>query len=173
VEQLAEELVVYDLDTDQAHLLNRMSSAVWRRCDGSTDIDALASDLSAEFGMPVDPVLVWAAVAELDRAGLLEPNANVPAEEGGLSRRQLLKRFGIAAVALPTITSILAPTAAAAASVGTGIGGTCASNGACASGNCVPHGPGHSDDRCDPCTSATCAALSPMKVCNATTGNCN
>ena len=114
VEQPVEdEIVVYRLETDDVHLLNSTTTAVWRHCDGASTVNELAVLASSDLGKPVDADVVLAALDELDRAGL--PVDHVDAS-GGLSRRQLMKRVAIAAVALPIVTSIAAPTAAAAAS---------------------------------------------------------
>ena len=123
VEQPVEdELVVYRLETDDVHLLNSTTTAVWRHCDGGSTVNELAVLVSADLGKPVDADVVMAALAELDQAGLLVDHVVSPTR---ISRRLLMKRVGIAAVALPIVTSIAAPTAAAAASTCTAAGQPC------------------------------------------------
>lgn len=170
IEQVVDdELVVYHLDNEQVHLLNRTTAAVWRHCDGTNSVAALADAVGRDLGTTVDDDIVWAALAELDRAGLLDQPLRPGATS--ISRRQLVKRLALGAVAVPVVTSILAPTAAAAASVGclpddspctsgteccSGIcDGVCTSGGppgcvsnadcpplfVCQAGTCVPAGP--------------------------------
>jgi Coenzyme PQQ synthesis protein D (PqqD) len=135
VEELDEEVLLYDQDTDGAHALDPQAAAIWRACDGRTDVDAIA----ARLDLPVD--IVHAGLARLDQLGLLVPSS-VP---GGTTRRDMVKRGLIVATAAgvggPVIRSIVAPTAAQAASCTPG-GAPCDLNnpGACCSGSCLING---------------------------------
>ena len=43
VQEMPDEVLVYDLDTNKAHCLNNSAALVWRACDGTNsvaDIDA-------------------------------------------------------------------------------------------------------------------------------------
>lgn len=140
VEEVGDEVVVYDLDNDFAHLLNATTAAVWRRCDGRSSFAAIAEGVKAALGEPIGEPVVLDALAQLQKTNLLEGPIDLP--EHGLSRRQILKGIGIAAVTIPVVTTVLAPTPAAAASVGNAIGASClgsqnGGNCGCASGNCV------------------------------------
>ena len=153
-----DEIVVYGLERDDVHLLNSTTAAVWRRCDGQSTID----EITAMVG---DADIVWAALVELDRAGLLVEHVEPPSR---LSRRQLMKRMAIAAVAVPVVTSIVAPTAAAAASNCVPNGGNCGQSSECCSGfctgateTCIPAPPpcGNGGDLCETggdCCSGQC-----------------
>jgi hypothetical protein len=60
---------------------------------------------------------VWLALEQLGRDGLLEERVARPEALAGLSRRELIRRVGLAAaVTLPAVASIVAPTPADAAS---------------------------------------------------------
>jgi hypothetical protein len=59
---------------------------------------------------------VWLALEQLGGDGLLEARVRRPPALAGLSRRELIRRVGLAAVALPAVASIVAPTPADAAS---------------------------------------------------------
>lgn len=160
-----DDIVVYGLSNDDVHLLNATSAAVWRRCDGESTVDEITASVAEELGAPVGTDVVWAALAELDRAGLLVDHIEAPTR---LSRRQLMKRLAIAAVAVPVVTSIVAPTAAAAASSCTPNGSSCSLSSDCCSGFCNPateqcanpqQGCGQSDAVCETgveCCSGTC-----------------
>ncbi|MGH2951623.1 MAG: PqqD family protein [Solirubrobacterales bacterium] len=111
VEELGDELLVYDLDADNVHALTPIAARVWRACDGATDAPALAGalELSSED--------VARAFAELDGSGLLVslPGLDGAGSNGGLSRRDFGLRVGkvaAAAASAPLIVSIAAPVAA-------------------------------------------------------------
>jgi hypothetical protein len=134
VQELGNESLVYDRDTDVAHCLTEVAARVWRGCDGARDLAALAS-----FADVTDDVAA-AAVAELGEKGLLaglpEPSAN----EYGLSRRGALGRiakYGAGAASIPLIVSAVAGTPAAFAYTPGGLNASCnvpGTSGPCASG---------------------------------------
>jgi hypothetical protein len=132
VHPLAHELLVYDLERHKAHCLNKSAAMVWERCDGKTGVAELAQYLGDELKAPVEDEMVWLALDQLERIGLLQEEMPA-AQKLGLSRRALIKRIGVGgAMALPLITSIVAPKAAQAATV-------CGSVN-CAAGNVCPTG---------------------------------
>lgn len=108
------ELLVYDLERHRAHYLNPPAAVVFKHCDGKRGVEELARLLESELGAPADPDCVWLALHRLGRARLLRHSVRRPAAAGQLSRRELVRRVGVAAL-LPVITSILAPTPAQAA----------------------------------------------------------
>ena len=70
VEQVVEdEVIVYNLETYDVHLLNATTTAVWRHCDGGSTVNELVVLAAGDLGKPIDADLVLAALAELDRAG--------------------------------------------------------------------------------------------------------
>ncbi len=141
VKEVDDETLVYDLETDKAHCLNRTAARVWKSCNGHMSIDEIAQQLSADAATPVDENLVWLALDQLEKFKLLDDAPAKPALLSGLTRRQMVSRIGIAAVALPAIISIVSPTASAQAS--TQPPGTCCVNpNDCTSGTCKQEGPG-------------------------------
>jgi hypothetical protein len=136
---VADETLVYDLKGHRAHCLNRTAAAVWRSCDGRTPVAAIGRRLGHDTGEGVDTEVVWLALAQLQKAGLLD-DASLPARAAGVSRRAALGRLVGAALLVPAVVSITAPTAGAA---GSGGGQSCKSNkdcgpdGACLFGRCV------------------------------------
>jgi hypothetical protein len=149
VEELGDELLVYDRRTDVAHSLNAVATAVWRGCDGATDLDALAAAIAPRAGAEDAEALVLRALDELREKGLLEAQR---AAAPGLSRRQALGRIagvGMAAVAAPLIVSAAAPTPADAVTTPcTAQYGTCTATSQCCTGTCQS---GH-------CFAGTCTA---------------
>ena len=115
VQQLADEILVYDQERFKAHCLNHPAALVWKHCDGKKTASEIAQALRHEVGSPVDEELVWLALSQLGKSRLLTEQVMMPEGQAGISRREVMRRVGIAAaVALPVVTSILAPRAAQA-----------------------------------------------------------
>lgn len=173
VEELGEELLVYDLETDEAHSLGSVAARVFRACDGKTTIEGM----TAELGL--DHATVAEAVDGLRTCQLLDDGPGQKTiTRRGLSLRAV--KIGAAAAAAPLIVSIAAPTAAmavtesfcAAISV-TGHGcGECHKFGCCC---CEPPGttsssvtkPCHAD-----CTTHPDCNIGTQPNCNGPTANC-
>ena len=131
VRDVADEVLVYDLERSRAHSLNPAAAAVWRQCDGTRTPAELAAAVRTA-GMPVTEEAVGYALQELGRAHLLASQA--PGRT--ITRRELMRRLGTAAaVALPLVTSIAAPTAVQAQSC-LPVGAVCAESIQCCSNNC-------------------------------------
>jgi hypothetical protein len=135
-QRLGDELLVYDLDRNQVHCLNRVAAYVWQHCDGVRSTGEIARASHRELGVPGDEGIVLLALKQLGRANLLVEPIDRPLQVRMESRRQLLKRIGHVAVGLPLVATILAPTAANAASC-SGLGGSCATLPCCAPFRCV------------------------------------
>lgn len=108
VQEVEDEVLVYDEMTAQAHCLNLDAARVWRACDGQKTEDALASELG------LDAEIVALALNELDSKNLLM--GEVMSDGAGATRREFgLKaaKIGGAVAAGPMIYSIVAPTALA------------------------------------------------------------
>jgi len=115
IEQVGDETLVYDLRNDRAHCLNPSAALVWELADGQTDTEAITEEVREKFGPETDPIIIDYALTRLGRAHLLEAQAG--AARSGLTRRDVVRRLGrAAAISLPLVTSILAPTAARAQS---------------------------------------------------------
>jgi hypothetical protein len=130
VRELPEELLVYDLTRDKALCLNQVAAAIWKRCDGKSTPRELARALQLE-----DRVL-WCALDQLGRDGLLEASVEMPPALGGLTRRQHIRELAKAgAIAIPLVTAVTAPSAAEAATC-KAHGQSCSSSVQCCSGIC-------------------------------------
>jgi hypothetical protein len=106
------ETLVYDEASHHIHHLNEASATVWRQCDGTSSVAAIA--LSA--GM--SDVMVRVAVAKLAGAGLLRDELGSDLRGSAQSRRAFMKKAAIAGT-IPAIVSVTAPLAAQAASATT------------------------------------------------------
>lgn len=138
VQNLEDEVLVYDLERHKAHSLNRTAAIIWRHCDGRTTLEELARLLKTELKTEVDEELVCFALEQLGRDHLLEERAQLPMNGARMSRRALMLRLGMAAALVPLVTTISAPTANAATScVGVPCpGGTCPGICICNAGTC-------------------------------------
>jgi hypothetical protein len=108
IEELGDELLVYDLDRDRAHSLGAPAARVWRACDGDSSVETLSVKLE------LDEETVARAILELRECHLLDTG---PADVAGLTRRDMgirVAKLGAAAAAVPLIVSVAAPTAAQA-----------------------------------------------------------
>lgn len=139
IQELPDEILVYDLNTSKAYCLNETAAFVWRRCDGETGIADFADMLEKESGKAVPEDVVLLAIDQLSDKGLLE--GKLESAFNGQTRRQVIKKIGVAAaVAVPFIASIAAPTSvmAAASCACTPVGPPCPM--ACPSMTCNPVG---------------------------------
>jgi hypothetical protein len=116
IKQVNGETLVYDLTTDKAHCLNQTAALVWQHCDGSRSISEIAALLSPQGDTPVADEFVLLALDQLRKFKLLETNGERAFQFAGMNRRELVRRIGIGALALPIIISIAAPPASAQAS---------------------------------------------------------
>ncbi len=140
--ELGREMLVYDRSSDQAHCLNATAALVWVHCDGLTTVAEMARLLEHEMKTQVPNEVVWFALEQLRKSSLLQEPWATPAQVEPMSRRVMVRRLGIAAaVTVPLVTSIIAPTAAAAATCTLGQpGATCVNNGDCCSNSCNGRG---------------------------------
>jgi Coenzyme PQQ synthesis protein D (PqqD) len=117
VRELHDEIIVYDGRTRKAHCLNPTAAAIWKLCDGKKSVEEIASALRQALAAPVDEGLVWLAVREFNKSGLLQKEISPTVEQTMLSRRDLVRKIAVgAALALPVATSIVVPALAAAVS---------------------------------------------------------
>lgn len=108
VQEMPDEVLVYDLDTNKAHCLNQSAAFVWRSCDGNKSVGDIVREFEANGTGKVTEDFVWLAIDQLNENGLLA-NSVAP-RFAGQSRRQVLKTIGLASmVAVPIIASLVAP----------------------------------------------------------------
>lgn len=116
IKEIDNETLVYDLENDQAHCLNSTAARVWQLCDGLISVSEIAQLLDEPTETKADETVVWLALDQLQKFDLLEEALSAPAHLAGLNRRQWVRNVGMAAIALPVIMSIAAPTPAQTAS---------------------------------------------------------
>jgi hypothetical protein len=136
IEGLGDETLVYDMLNHKAHCLNRTAALVWNRCDGKATVAEMSVALEKEFHTPVGSEVIWLALEQLGKVKLLSDRLPGSVSQQAMSRRAVIKKIGLgAAVALPLVTSILAPTAEASVTCKT-IGQICTQNSDCCSTVC-------------------------------------
>jgi len=139
VRKIQDEVLIYDTDQDQAHCLSPAAAFVWENCDGKLTVCELAEviqhnnpDLNAREAEGI----VWLALDQLEKSKLLELPVPGSGLSVGVTRRQIIKSAGIAAlVALPVVSTIIAPTAAQASTCQAS-GQSCTTSAECCSGLC-------------------------------------
>lgn len=141
IEELPDEVLVYDLDRNKALCLNHTAATVWKHCDGKTTPNRMAHFVEKELDITVGDEVVSLALDRLAKSHLLTGNSRMHLPK--VSRRQLVRGLGVAA-AVPIITMILVPTARAQGSCkqdesGCELNSECCS-GCCVNATCVPPG---------------------------------
>ncbi|MFN0277752.1 MAG: PqqD family protein [Pyrinomonadaceae bacterium] len=108
VQEMPDEVLVYDLDTNKAHCLNESAAFIWSSCDGKNSVMDIVQQFESNGRGKVTEDFVWLAIDQLNENNLLENK--VAPRFPGHSRRQVLKTIGLASmVAIPVIASLVAP----------------------------------------------------------------
>lgn len=114
VQEAQDEVLVYDLDSNKAHCLNESAAFVWRSCDGTNSVSDIVREFESTSRGKVTEDFVWLAIDQLNENGLLASVGERPF--AGRSRRDVLKKIGLASmVALPIVASLVTPQSAMAA----------------------------------------------------------
>ena len=108
VQEVPNEVLVFDMETNEAHCLNETAAMIWKYCDGKTSVAQIADILGENKGSGVNNDLVWLAIDQLNEHKLLEKT--IETKFAGQSRREVLRKIGLASmIALPIIASMAAP----------------------------------------------------------------
>jgi hypothetical protein len=168
VNELPDEVLVYDLTRHKAHCLNQTAAQIWHLCNGQRTVPEIARILAQELDKAVDEEVVWLALDQLSKSRLLEQETARLDTTSRLSRRAAVRRLGLgAAIVLPGVITVVAPLAVQAATCGgcINLSGSNSCPSACAgvSGRCYP-----SSNSCAPpqspagtITCSACDALTP------------
>lgn len=127
-EQVEDEAVVYDLDTNVAHALKPLAAAVFTYADGEHTVAEIAELTSSRLGEKVSSEQVEEALAQLENVSLIErPSLDVLTHDP-ISRRTALKAFLAAGAGTFLVTSVAAPAALACDCSPASSGIMCATN---------------------------------------------
>ncbi len=119
VQEMNKEILIYDLKTNQAFCLNETSATIYQLCDGKNSVTEISQTLNKLLKQPITEDVVWLALNDFKKDNLLEQSEQFEINFNGLSRRQIIKKVGLASmVALPLLSAVIAPQAAQAASCG-------------------------------------------------------
>ena len=136
VQDLEDELLIYDLRINKAFCLNQTSALVFQFSDGAKTVSEISELMSQKLGILVSEDFVWLALQDLEKENLLGKSKELTDILANLSRREMVKKVGLASmVALPIIASVIAPSPAAAQSANPSV--RCQAPAECPSGNCA------------------------------------
>ncbi len=134
VQEIDGEVLIYDLNKNKAFCLNQTSALVWQACDGSRTVADIGETVGKQLKSQVSEDLVWLALDQLSKENLVEKQTVSNDKFKGLSRREVIKKVGLGTmIALPIVTSLVAPLAVHANSA-------CVSGGTCVCGTDVGAG---------------------------------
>jgi hypothetical protein len=162
VQQIDNELLIYDLQTNKALCLNETAKIVFNACDGKTSFESLQQQNNQ-----INDGIIQLTLEKLSKENLLaEP------VEFDLPRRTLLKKAALTAIALPIISVVIAPIAIEALSTSCSPAGiACVDVPDCCAGLgcqnvanlgvmcCTPPGGNCTFPRPDLCCSGCCTAV--------------
>lgn len=125
IQQLDNELLIYDLKTNRAFCLNETSAIIFQLCDGTRTVPEISQTLNKTSDPFISEELIWLALDGFKKEDLLEESDRIDIDFNGLTRRKVIQRIGMASmVALPLISSVVAPSAALAQSQAVNCSGT-------------------------------------------------
>ncbi|MEZ5346342.1 MAG: PqqD family protein [Pyrinomonadaceae bacterium] len=115
LQEIAGETLVYDLARNKAFCLNESSSLIWKLCDGTRSVAEIAEQVSRKMSSVITEDFVWLAIQQFKNDNLLEDNDFEIPVFGGMSRREVIRRVGLAsAIALPLISAMVVPSTVSA-----------------------------------------------------------
>lgn len=118
VQQLEDEVLVYDLLKNKAFCLNKTSAVIWQSCNGERTIEEIAEVSGTTLNAAVTSEMVWLALEQFKKDNLLEENTGEMSLFNGMSRREVIRKVSAGSlIALPIVSSLVAPMAVHAQSV--------------------------------------------------------
>ena len=116
VQELDQEILIYDLKSDKAFCLNFVSAEIWKKCDGLATVQEVAEMIGKQMNIKLGEDFVWLAITDLEKNKLLREEVKRPSKFENLSRRKVLFKYALPTLVLPLISSIVAPTSVMAQS---------------------------------------------------------
>lgn len=142
VQEMDNEILIYDLKENRAFCLNETSALIWQLCDGSKSAAEISQQVSRKLKESATEDLVWLALDQLKKEQLIDNSVELDNYFAGMSRREVIKKVGLGTmVALPVIASLAAPMAVEAQTCIGGVGsvalaGACTQNCQCTTSCC-------------------------------------
>jgi D-alanyl-D-alanine dipeptidase len=97
VENLGNDLMIYDQKRNRAFCLHQNVTFIWQRCDRKTTVGELAAKLLHSAGATIDEKVVQFALQTLSQDGLPEPSTFEPVSPHGMTRLQVMQKIGVRA----------------------------------------------------------------------------
>ncbi|MGI8670849.1 MAG: hypothetical protein ACR2J3_13545 [Aridibacter sp.] len=117
VQELEDEVLVYDLLKNKAFCLNKTSAVIWQNCNGERLIEEIAEVSGRKLNADINAEMVWLALEQFKKDSLLEEYTSSDALFNGMSRREVIRKVSIGSlIALPIVSSLVAPMAVHAGS---------------------------------------------------------
>lgn len=145
ISELSDELLIYDLESDKCHCLNKTAYLVWQNCNGKNHLHAIAKKFGASSPKEFTERLTILTLAKLEKAKLIEGENAFQTFVAGIPRREMMRSLALSVtVALPIVASVIAPTSISAQSCPpaqlctdfNNVTTCCAGNETCLSGSC-------------------------------------
>ncbi len=100
---------IVDNRAKSVHSLNPSATLVWDACAQGATVARIQAAIEAKSGFPVETESIHQALAQLQRANLIESDAPMAMEAVDLGRRTMLKRAGtVGAIAIPVVLTLTA-----------------------------------------------------------------
>jgi peptide-methionine (S)-S-oxide reductase len=119
VQDVGDEIVIYDQDTRKAHRLNPTAALVWRACDGRASAADIVKTIRPKLGPAADENLVRIALGRLEATRLLDGALERSPDEVAERRRAFLRKgaaVGAVSLLMPVVATLPRPSLAAALS---------------------------------------------------------
>ena len=169
IQEFPNEILIYDLITNNALCLNQTLATVYELADGTKTASEISRVMTGRLKIFVSEDVIWLALDRLRENNLLEESAAIKIDFGGLSRREIVKKIGLASmIAIPVISSIIAPRSIEAASC-VDNGGRCNFDGSFTQGSCCSGLRCNNRSACQSCI----ASGMPYDVCGNGCSSCN
>src|SRR5271154_5472686 len=78
VEELVDELLIYDTERNEVHCLNGSAVQVWALCDGTRTVSEIAQALGTDLAPDAAETLVWCALDQFAEKHLLQEIQDKP-----------------------------------------------------------------------------------------------
>lgn len=101
IQELNDEVLIYDLRENRAFCLNSTAAIVWQACNGKSTIAEIGEKIGNED-------FVWLALDILKKENLIEDDFG--SKFAGVSRREVIKKIGLGVMmTLPAVSSLVVP----------------------------------------------------------------
>ncbi|MFV0387852.1 MAG: PqqD family protein [Pyrinomonadaceae bacterium] len=115
IRRFEDETVIYDISTQNALYLNETSAHIWELCDGKRSVEEIRRELWTHYDTAVSTEYVSLTLYQLQKDKLLKDSVEMERFVKKYSGRTAIRLLKVRTLmALPRITSVIAPTALAA-----------------------------------------------------------